>query len=115
MTVRDRPHWHFLTNHGAVVVYVALYPNATVREISEGVEITERYAARILSELRRDGYVAAVRQGRRNSYTIVPDLRMRRAATSRFSVAQLLAGLLEAAGQVPAEPARGSADFTGPP
>ena len=115
MTVRDAPHWHFLTNHGAVIVYIALYPNATVREISEGVEITERYTARILSELRRDGYVTSVRQGRRNSYTVAPHLRLRRTATNRFSVAQLLAGLLEAAGQVPTEPARASADSTSPP
>ncbi len=96
--------WTLLTNHGAVLLYVAVYPDATIREIAEGVDITERATARILSQLREDGYVVATRQGRRNSYTIASELPMRHAVARTFTVAQLLAGLLTGA-TVPVEEA----------
>lgn len=90
-TVAD---WTLLTNHGAVLLYVALHPEATIRQVSEGVDITERATARILAQLRADGYVVATRRGRRNSYTIAADLPMRHAVARGFSVRQLLDGLL---------------------
>ncbi len=87
--------WALLTNHGAALLYVARHPNATVREVGDGVGVTERAAARILRDLRAEGYLRATRVGRRNSYEVDMTLPMRHASARHRQVADLLIGLLE--------------------
>jgi hypothetical protein len=59
-----------LTNHGAVLIYVREYPDATVRQISDAIGITERATARILRDLKLAGYISVERAGRRNVYAV---------------------------------------------
>ena len=54
--------WTFITNHAQVLLAVAQTPNVRVKEIAAAVDITERYAYRILRDLQNAGYV-----GRRRS------------------------------------------------
>lgn len=89
----DAP-WALLTNHGAVLLYVAKHADATVRQVGDGVGITERAAARILRDLREAGYLHATRIGRRNSYEIDRTQPLRHRATGTARVSDLLAGLL---------------------
>jgi len=42
--------WTFLSNHGHVLICLALDPNARLRDVSTSVGITERAAQRIVSE-----------------------------------------------------------------
>lgn len=88
--------WALLTNHGAALLYVARHPNATVRQVGDGVGITERAAARILRDLRDVGYLQATRVGRRNSYQVDPSRPLRHSATRDHQVSDLLVGLIEA-------------------
>lgn len=62
--------WGFLTNHALVMIYVVCHPDSTVREISDGVGITERATLAILRELDDGGIVDRHRDGRRNTYTM---------------------------------------------
>jgi DNA-binding MarR family transcriptional regulator len=64
----------FLTNHGLVLLCIAEDPRIRVREIAVSVQITERAAQRIVSDLIGAGYVDRVRDGRRNLYTVRGDL-----------------------------------------
>jgi DNA-binding MarR family transcriptional regulator len=66
--------WSFLTNHAQVLVCIAHDPEIRLREIGDSVGITERAAHRIVVELAAAGYIARERRGRRNHYTIEPDL-----------------------------------------
>jgi hypothetical protein len=66
--------WSFLTNHARVLVAIAHDSDIRLREIGETVGITERAAHRIVDELAAAGYVSRERTGRRNHYTIQPDL-----------------------------------------
>jgi DNA-binding IclR family transcriptional regulator len=66
--------WSFLTNHAQVLVCIADDPGIRLREIGEAIGITERAAHRIVVELATAGYISRERQGRRNHYTIQPDL-----------------------------------------
>jgi hypothetical protein len=66
--------WSFLTNHAQVLVCIANDPGIRLREIGETIGITERAAHRIVVELASAGYISRERQGRRNRYTIEPDL-----------------------------------------
>jgi DNA-binding IclR family transcriptional regulator len=66
--------WSFLTNHAQVLVCIANDPEIRLREIGATIGITERAAHRIVVELVTAGYISRERQGRRNRYTIEPNL-----------------------------------------
>ena len=66
--------WTFMTSHARVLLALARDPNATVAELAEAVEITERSAYRMLADLQKEGYVRRRKSGRQNSYEINPNL-----------------------------------------
>ena len=86
--------WDFLTNHAHVLLCVADDPGIRLRDIAVAVGITERGAHKILSELVDDGYVLRERQGRRNRYTVKPDLPLRHPLVHDREVGDLLEVLL---------------------
>jgi len=72
--VHERPPWSFLTNHAQVLACIARDPGIRLREIGDTIGITERAVHRIVDELEAAGYLARERRGRRNHYTIRPQL-----------------------------------------
>jgi DNA-binding IclR family transcriptional regulator len=83
--------WSFLSNHGQVLVSIAVDPGVRLREIGERVGITERAAHRIVGELVTAGYISRERQGRRNRYTIHSHLLLPDALARDRTVSDLLA------------------------
>lgn len=71
------PPWTLITSHGLALLYVAAHPNATIREIADELELTERRIADIIRDLIRAGLLTAVRQGRRNQYAVDPQAHFR--------------------------------------
>jgi transposase len=71
---RATPRWTFLTNHGQLLLCIAKEPGLSLREIGDRIGITERAAHRIVAELEESGYLTRGKNGRRNRYTIAPDL-----------------------------------------
>ena len=99
------PQYQFLTNHAQVLLCVAYDPGIRLRDIAETVGITERSAHRILSELVDDGYVVRERIGRRNVYTVKPELPLRHPLTQETEqrrIGDLLEVLLGEDAQGPA-------------
>lgn len=88
--VRHEPTWHFLTNHSHVLLSISTDPDITVRELAQRVGITERAVIRIIGELDDDGYLERTREGRRNHYTIHPDLPLRHRVEAHCSVGDLI-------------------------
>ena len=68
------PPFAFLTNHGLALLSIAEDPHIRMRDIAATIEITERAAQRIVSDLITAGYVDRTRNGRRNEYTVRTDL-----------------------------------------
>ena len=64
------PSWSFLSNHGRVLLCLAQDPGMRLRDIAAQVGITERTAYGIVSDLTKAGYVAKLKDGRRNRYKI---------------------------------------------
>lgn len=64
------PTWGFLTNHALVLIFLIRHRGSTVREIAEGVRITERATLAILRQLSDDGIIERRRDGRRNTYAV---------------------------------------------
>lgn len=70
------PPFSFLTNHGLTLLCIAEDPRVRMRDIATSVDITERAAQRIVSDLIDAGYVDRTREGRRNVYFVRTDLRL---------------------------------------
>ena len=65
--------WSLLSNHGRALVFLARNPHSRLRDVADGIDVTERTAHRIVSELHDAGYVVRRRNGRGNAYQIQPE------------------------------------------
>ena len=82
--------WTFLSNHGHVLVCLALDPQARLRDIAARVGITERAVQGILRNLEDAGYIDRQRGGRRNTYAGRGDQPFRHPLESRVAVGDFL-------------------------
>ena|ERR1700722_335551 len=69
-TLYEVPDFRFLTNHGNTLLLIARDSRIRIREIAALLEIPERAAQRIVTDLTRAGYIDSERQGRRNVYSV---------------------------------------------
>ena len=88
-----RSRWAFLTNHGAVLVYLAVRPNETMRSIAAALGLTERTMATVISELHAEGYISVQRRGRRNHYTVNLDMPLRRSVFTGLTLGAFVSAL----------------------
>jgi DNA-binding MarR family transcriptional regulator len=84
----------FLTNHGLTLLAIAADPRIRIRDIAATIDITERAAQRIVSDLIAAGYVDRTRKGRRNEYTVRTELPVVLPNQRDLDVGSLLAVLL---------------------
>jgi hypothetical protein len=62
--------WSFLTNHARVLLCIARDPGVRLRELAASLDMTERSAHGIVTDLAAAGYVIKLRDGRRNRYQV---------------------------------------------
>jgi DNA-binding MarR family transcriptional regulator len=86
-----RAPWTFLTNHGHVLVAVAIDPDVRVADLAARVGITPRAALSILADLESEGYLVRRRTGRRTHYDVRPHRPFRHPAVASHEVDELLA------------------------
>ena len=84
------PTWNFFTNHGHVLFVLASNPDSRTRDIAERVQITERAAQRIVRELEEGGYISIVKKGRRNSYLLNGERKLRHPIEKHCSISALI-------------------------
>lgn len=91
-SVSDEPrsNWTFLTNHGHVLVCIATNPDVRISEIADQVGIGERAAQGIVTDLVEGGYVSRTKVGRRNRYSVHPELPLRHPLERDHQVGELL-------------------------
>ena len=88
--------WTFITNHGLVLRYIYQNPTSTAREIADVIGVTERTTHKIISDLEREGYLSKRKVGRRNVYSVNPDLPLRHHTNEDIKVSELLEALTNA-------------------
>ncbi|MDP9366438.1 MAG: winged helix-turn-helix transcriptional regulator [Chloroflexota bacterium] len=91
-----RPEWTVFSNHGTVLFYVATNPDATLRQISDAVGITERQVGRIVRNLAEAGMVRIERLGRRNLYAFNPEARLRHPTLAHVPLGPIIAAIASA-------------------
>src|SRR6476469_2029439 len=83
--------WSFLTNHARVLLCVAHDPGARLRDIAASLDITERSAFGIITDLVEAGYVVKEKDGRRNRYHIQAHLPLPEPTARERTVGEVLA------------------------
>lgn len=82
--------WNFLTNHAKALLFIAANPDARLRDLAEGLGVTERTAYGIVLDLSDGGYVVKERDGRRNRYLIQDHVPLRDTVSRQRTVRELL-------------------------
>jgi len=92
--------WTFLTNHARVLLCIAHDPGVRLRDIAASLDITERGAYGIVTDLAEAGYIVKQKNGRRNRYQIQAHLPLPEPTSQERTVGEVLALLTGAdAGQ----------------
>jgi hypothetical protein len=94
--------WSFLTNHARALVCIAHDPGVRLRDVAAELDITERSAFAIITELADAGYVVKDKDGRRNRYQIQGHLPFRGTVGRERTIGEFLDVLVEAS--APGEP-----------
>jgi hypothetical protein len=92
-TTPPRPSWLFLSNHGYVLLCIALDPSIRISELSDRVGIGERAAQKIIADLVADGYITRTKNGRRNRYTINREAQLRHPLLTDLPIGPLVDAL----------------------
>ena len=82
--------WSFLTNHARAILFIAVQPDARLRDIADALGVTERNAYGIVVDLADAGYVVKERAGRRNRYQIRDHLPLRDQIGRERTIGELL-------------------------
>ena len=83
--------WTFLTTHARVLLLVAHDPGVRLRDIAASLDITERGAFGIITDLVEAGYVVKEKDGRRNRYHIQAHLPLPEPTARERTVGEVLA------------------------
>ena len=92
------PKWTFITNHGLVLSYIFHNPTSTARKIANYIGVTERTTHKIISDLEEAGYIRRRKIGRRNEYSVDPQLPLRHHTKTDVMVEDLLESLVSEIG-----------------
>lgn len=79
------------------MVILARDPEARIRDIAQGIGITERAAQRIVGDLVDAGYLTRKKVGRRNRYAIDPSVPLRHPLEREHGIGDLLKAVAEQA------------------
>jgi hypothetical protein len=85
------PSWTFLTNHARVLLCIAHDLGIRLRDIAARLDITERTAYGIVTDLTQAGYIVKQKDGRRNRYQIQTHLPLPEPTNQEHTLGEVLA------------------------
>ena len=91
--------WGFLTAHAQALVCIAHDPAVRLRDIAVALDITERSAYGIVSDLADAGYIVKEKYGRRNRYRIQDHLPFQESVAPGRTIGEVLDLLTQASQQ----------------
>jgi hypothetical protein len=86
--------WSFLTNHARALLCIAHDPDVRVRDLATLVDVTERSAHAIVTDLVDAGYLVKDKDGRRNRYRIQEHVPLGDPITQEPTIGEMLDLLL---------------------
>ena len=92
MTIEN--HWYLVSSHGAILFYVAVNPECTIKEIAEAMSLTRRTVWGVIGDLRRADMLQIRKEGRRHHYTVNLDAPFKHPVLDGFSLRLILGQLV---------------------
>lgn len=89
------PTWSFFTNHARVLICITRDPQLRLRDLAATLDITERSAHGIVSDLVEAGYVIKEKDGRRNRYRVLAQLPLPEPVTRERTIGEVLGVLVD--------------------
>jgi len=93
MTIEN--HWYLVSSHGAILFYIAVNPECTIKEIAEAMSLTRRTVWGVIGDLRRAGMLHIRKEGRRHHYTVNLDAPFKHPVLNGFNLGLILGQLVE--------------------
>ncbi len=87
--------FYHVSSHGAVIFYIAVNPDCTIREIADNMALTRRTVWGLIGDLRRAGMLEVRKQGRRHHYTVNLDAPFLRPTINGFRLRTILGEIVE--------------------
>ena len=88
-------HWYLVSSHGAILFYVAVNPECTIKEIAEAMSLTRRTVGGVIGDLRRAGMLHIRKEGRRHHCTVNLDAPFKHPILNGFSLRLVLGQLVD--------------------
>ena len=88
-------HWYLVSSHGAILFYIAVKPECTIKEIAEAMSLTRRTVWGVIGDLRRAGMLHIRKEGRRHHYTVNLDAPFKHPVLNGFSLRLVLGQLVD--------------------
>lgn len=87
-------HWYLVSSHGAVLFYIAVHPECTIRQIADDMALTQRTVWGLIGDLRRAEMLHVRRDGRRHHYTVNLDAPFRHPILKDLTLRVVLGSLV---------------------
>ena len=88
-------HWYLVSSHGAVLFYIAVHPECTIRQIADDMALTQRTVWVLIGDLRRAAMLNVRRDGRRHHYTVNLEAPFRHPIIKDLTLKTVLGELVE--------------------
>ncbi|MEX0801014.1 MAG: HTH domain-containing protein [Dehalococcoidia bacterium] len=92
MTIEN--HWYLVSSHGAILFYVAVNPDCTIKDIANAMSLTRRTVWGVIGDLRRAGMLHIRKEGRRHHYTVNLDAPFKHPVINGFKLRVILGELV---------------------
>ncbi len=86
--------WSFFTNHARVLICIARDSGIRLRDLAATIDVTERSAYGIVTDLVNAGYVVKDKDGRRNRYRVEAQLPLPESVGRERTIGDVLGLLL---------------------
>ncbi len=88
-------HWYVVSSHGAVLFYIAVNPDCTIRQIADDMSLTQRTVWGLIGDLRRADMLDVRREGRRHHYTVNLDAAFKHPTLDGITLRTVMAELVQ--------------------
>ncbi len=99
-------HWYVVSSHGAVLFYIAVNPDCTIRGIADDMSLTQRTVWGLIGDLRRADMLDIRREGRRHHYTVNLEAAFRHPTLDGITLNTVMAELVQQFARSPERAAR---------
>ena len=90
-------NWYLVSSHGAILFYVAVNRDCTIKEIAGAMSLTRRTVWGVIGDLRRAGMLHVRKEGRRHHYSVNLDAPFKHPVLNGLSLRTILGEMVQQA------------------